>query len=313
MRITELGVYEIPAEEYHADCCPEPSLSKSVAKLLIDRSPRHAWWAHPRLNPDFERKTKAQFDIGSAAHALVLGDEQKFAIIDADSYRTKAAQEARDAAYASDRIPLLPDQYECVLAMERAFRAQIDAHQEARDAFTNGKPEQVLIWREGDVWCRARLDWLPSAGRIFDDYKTTAAAAHPDAWGSRTFFETGCDFQDAFYRRGIKKVLGIADPIFRFTVQETEPPHLLCVMQADPAVRAIAEKKVEAAIRLWGQCLKANRWPGYPAMTCHLELPAWRETQWLEREEREAAHGKETDLLATMLHWQAPDFRRAAE
>jgi hypothetical protein len=312
VKVSTPGVYNLSAADYHADPCPQPSLSKSIAKVLIDRSPRHAWWAHPRLNPDFETETATKFDLGTAAHALLLGDEARFEIIDADSYRGKAAQEARDAAYAAGRTPLLVDQYEQVVAMARAARVQLTAHEEAADAFTAGKPEQTLVWCEGDIWCRARLDWLPDRGRIFDDYKTTSAAAHPDAWGARTFFDTGCDFQDAFYRRGIRAVLGITDPVFRFVVQETEPPHALCVMQADPAVRTIADKKVEAAIALWSRCLKADRWPGYPSRTCHLELPIWRETRWLEREERDASRPG-ADLIASMIDWQAPARRSAAE
>ena len=43
-----LGVIEA---EYHADPAPEPSLSRSLAHTLLTRSPRHAWQAHPRLNP----------------------------------------------------------------------------------------------------------------------------------------------------------------------------------------------------------------------------------------------------------------------
>lgn len=43
-------IIRLPSAEYHADPAPEPSLSATLAKLLISRSPRHAWMASPRLN-----------------------------------------------------------------------------------------------------------------------------------------------------------------------------------------------------------------------------------------------------------------------
>ena len=45
----DAGIHDIPPREYHADPCPAPSLSRSIAKLLVERSPAHAYAAHPRL------------------------------------------------------------------------------------------------------------------------------------------------------------------------------------------------------------------------------------------------------------------------
>ena len=63
-RISEPGVYSLPDDAYHADPCPGPSLSSSVAKLMLDRSPLHAWHAHPRLNPNFEPRAGIEY-LGS--------------------------------------------------------------------------------------------------------------------------------------------------------------------------------------------------------------------------------------------------------
>jgi hypothetical protein len=67
------GIHDISAEAYHADPAPVPSLSSTLARLILNRSPRHAWTAHPRLNPDYEGKDSKTFDIGRAAHRAVLG------------------------------------------------------------------------------------------------------------------------------------------------------------------------------------------------------------------------------------------------
>lgn len=300
------GLYSLSAETYHADPCAVPSLSTSIAKLLVDRSPRHAWFAHPRLNPAHEREERDIFDLGSVAHSRMLGDPKPLAVIDAPDWRTKDAREARDAARAAGKLPILAANMERVDAMVTAVRAQLAGHAEASDAFTDGRPEQTLIWQERGVWCRARLDWLPAGGRVFDDFKSTSGAAHPDAWGARQFFDTGADLQAAFYRRGIRAVLGISDPVFRFVVAELDPPHALCVMQPGPDVLAIADRKVDVALDLWRHCLRHNRWPGYPSRTCHIELPTYRETAWLLREEREEAIGDREAMFRMLMDWQAP-------
>jgi len=237
-KITEAGVYAIDEAAYHADPCVAPSLSSSVAHILLERSPWHAWTAHPRLNPAFEPEDKTTFDLGRGAHAVMLGGPALIAVIDAPDWRTKDAKAARDAARAAGQTPILAHHMAEVDAMVRAGRSQIAAQsdQADSDAFMPvlGTPEQTLVWREGDSWCRARLDWKPNAGHIFHDYKTTGASAHPDAW-VRTAYGMGADLQAGFYRRGIRAVLKIEKPEFRFVVQENTPPYALCVIALTPA------------------------------------------------------------------------------
>lgn len=304
------GVHDIPAELYHQDPCPEPSLSSSIAKLLL-RSPRHGWLAHPRLNPNHEPVRKAAFDLGSAWHACLLNSDEPYRIIDAADYRTKAAQNARDKAYEEGRIPLLPHQFEQVQAMVREARRQLAAHRDAADAFLAGDPERTLIWREGDVWCRCRLDWLPDQGTRFDDAKSTTDAS-PDAW-QRRCFDLGFDIQAAFYLRGIRAVLGIPNPSFRFVVQEVDPPYALSVCALMPSAQEMADRKVAAAIELWRRCLKANSWPGYASRTAFLDPPVWTEKRWLEAESRaELAKQDGEDLFQQLIAWQSP-HEEAAE
>lgn len=256
------GVHLIGEERYHADPCVEPSLSASIATTLLTHSPKHAWQAHPRLNPDWQPTHDQRFDIGSAAHALVLGDEAKFEIVDADDYRTKEAKAARDEAYEGGRIPLLIAQWERVKSMHAAAVTQLTLHDDK--PFIQGKPEMALVWQEGSIWCRCLLDWLPhdpQEGQTFFDYKTTSASANPDVV-DRRLFGTGADIQAAFYLRGIKAVFGI-DATFAFVIQETEPPYALCVVDFDRETMDVAERKVERAIALWGECLATDRWPAY--------------------------------------------------
>ena len=41
----EPGIHNLSAEVYHADPCVKPSLSSSIANVLLQQSPLHAWMA----------------------------------------------------------------------------------------------------------------------------------------------------------------------------------------------------------------------------------------------------------------------------
>ena len=284
LRPTTKGIHDIPAAVYHADPCPEPSLSSSIAKLLCLSSARHAWYAHPRLNPAARPEEEERFDIGTAAHALLLEGEAAVEIIDAKDWRTNAAKDARDAARAAGKIPLLTNVWADVQAMVASARGQLERHLDGGDEmFAYGQPERTLIWQEdGNVWCRARLDWLRHAA--IDDYKTSASA-NPDAW-SLTLFSMGFDIQAAWYLRGLKAVTG-AEATFRFAVQETYPPYALSVVGLGPDALMLAEKKCLYALETWRECLRTGEWPGYPSRTCYASLPMAHEAWWLTKETRE--------------------------
>ena len=293
------GIYELTAEKYHADPCPTPSLSSSIARTLLASSPLHVWHDHPRLNPGHIREEEEKFDLGTAAHAYILQGESGCVIVEAKDWRTTGAKEARAAARATGRVAILAHRWQDVLKMAEAAARQLDNYEDSPQPFTNGKAEETLVWREGDVWCRARLDWLHADHRTVDDLKTTSASANPEAW-SRTLFGAGADIQAAFYLRGLRAVFGI-EGVFRFVVVENYAPYALSVIGLGPDALLLGEKKVLYAIEQWAWCLKSNRWPGYPTRTCWASLPAWEEARWVEREMQPVDDGRPIgDLLAGM-------------
>jgi PDDEXK-like domain of unknown function (DUF3799) len=280
------GIHSISAAVYHADPCPEPSLSASIATCLCLSSPAHARHAHPRLNPAVESEEAERFDIGTAAHALLLEGDAGVAVLDYPDWRTNAAKAARDQARTQGKTPLLRKIWTDVEAMVISARAQLARHRDGNRAmFTDGQSEQTLIWQEPDsgIWCRARLDWLRPDN--IDDYKTTNGSANPDDWTRTALFANGCDVQCAFYLRGLKVLTGF-DATFRFAVQETYPPYALSVITLAPSAMTLAEKKVLYAIEHWQRGLASGEWTGYTRRLCHAEVPAWHESWWLQKELR---------------------------
>ena len=293
VRVTEPGVYTMLAEDYHADPCPVASLSSGVARILVSQSPRHAWIAHPRLNPAHVSEERQAFDLGSASHALLLEGADRTEVINAPDYRTKAAQEARAAARRAGKHPVLRAQYHAVCTMAGIAQEAITGCTDlAGMTLADGDPERVLVWREGDAWCRARPDWISRDLRVQISYKTTATSANPTEF-ARQIEKMGYDLQDAFYLRGARANGAPNDAITLTLVQENAPPYACAWLGLDPVYMAMANGKASRAIELWQECTKRDRWPGYPERIHWITPPAYVLAKWEEREADIAAANEE--------------------
>lgn len=283
------GVFDIREDSYHADPCPEPSLSGSIIKVLANRSPRHAWACHPRLNPELERQHSATFDMGSAFHSLILGKGAELVPLDFADWRMKDAKTARDAYRAEGLIPLLREQYDRATAMAAAVGAQVRLWEELALAMQAGAPERSYIWQEetpfGPIYCRCLVDWTASHGNLHPDWKTTQQGAGPDEWGAKTVWNLDGHIQAAWNARALRSA-GLTQPEIFFAVAETEFPHALACMKPTPAAIAMADRDIQRAIVTWAWCLKNNRWPGYRNEMAWIDPPPWKEKGFLEREER---------------------------
>lgn len=273
--ITMPGVYNLTSEEYHADPVPERlggSLSASGAKKLLPPN-------CPAIF-DYERHhgraPKTAFDFGHAAHELVLGVGAGLVAVDATDWRTKAAKEAKEAAYADGKVPLLAADVQVVEAMAEA----IQAHPIAAALLNpeNGKPEQALLRQDEQegVWLRSMLDWLPNSGvgrMIVPDYKTCVSAA------PERFRKAAADFgyhQQAAWYVGMVLALGLAeDAAFVFVCQEKTPPYLVSVFEPDAQALRVGRAMNREAIDIYAECESSGVWPGYSQEVELLSLPPW--------------------------------------
>jgi hypothetical protein len=273
----------IPEDEYHADA----ALSSGIAKLLIDRSPAHAWTAHPTLNPAWQPEVEDKFDIGTSAHRLLLEGDDCIVEGDYKDWRSGEAKAFREDVRALGQVPLLIPQANRVREMVEKARMQMDELYNDLYLFVGGKPEQALWWEDDHgVMCRARIDWLHDDTYAVDDYKTTSASSDPAKW-ERTMYGMGADVQVAFYLRGLRKTYGLPkdDLEWRFVVQESYPPYALSVVTLAPSAMAVANDKVQKAIDLWALCLEKDFWPAYPTRVASIEIPTWEELRWLDKQQ----------------------------
>lgn len=262
------GYHRMSADKYHADPCIVPSLSSSIAQILLSESPRKAWFSHPRLNPAFAAKEDAKFDIGTAAHAMLLEGVNVIEMCDFDDWRTKDAKAQRDAARAAGKIPLLRRHRDDVVAMVAAAESFIQ-HSEIADYWKDGDSELVGICEEKGVWLRVRLDRISASRRFIGDYKSTTDAT-PEPF-SRQIVRMGYHIQEAFYRRVVRN-LGSVGPRFVFVAQSCEPPYECSLHGCDPALQEIADAEVQRAIDLWRECSSTKNWPSHGGRI-HWALP----------------------------------------
>lgn len=257
----------LPDHEYHAD---HGSLSASGAKLLAHRTPLEFWWAqtHPPVR-------KREFDLGHAAHRLILGKGAEIEELEFPNYNTKLSREKRDAAYDANRIPLLSKQHEQVKAMaERALKHPLGAA-----LFSEGGIAERSGWwfdEQAGIWCRVRPDWMIE----FDDVLyivdvKTCADADPAVFAKAAirfrYFQ-----QQPFYVNGVRILTGTAKRIvFLLFAVSTTPPYLITTHYCTEAAEAEGERANRKAMRIFARCMQTGHWPEYPIDPYPIGLSKW--------------------------------------
>ncbi len=281
--ITEPGVYaEVTPEDYLRDPVVGGSVTSSVLRMM---TPPEFTPAHARHYLDHGREPKGYYDVGSAYHTRVLGRGGKIITVDAYDWKTKAAREVRDAAYAAGDIPLLAREVPVVDAMYAATMAHPDCSRLfAPGTFT---PELVIVWRDEPtgLMCRAMIDAVPDydAHMLMIDLKTKAGHADPGSV-STSMAKYSYHQQLAFYRSGVL-ARGLAETVTPvLVVCGKDAPHVpLCRPVEEDAIR-MGEVCNRKALDLYATCLASGQWPGYddpdsPERT-PLGLPGWKRYQY---------------------------------
>jgi hypothetical protein len=271
-------ILDVTDREYHADPCATPSLNQSTARRLITQSPAHAYLYHPRLGGQADEQTASK-DNGSLYHAILLGGESMIELIAADDFRTKAAREARDAAKAGGKVPLLVKDHADVMKAVEAIRARFVL----LGVSLEGDHETAIDWCEdsafGPVMCRGKLDVL--ALPTITDIKSCRTAAPRSC--ENHIVEYGYDIQRAAYVSAVEKLRPelVGRVGFDLIFFETEAPYAVTPGPMSGELRELGARKWRRAIDLWGKCLRSNDWPGYVTGPVTFQAPAWAMAQEL--------------------------------
>ena len=268
--------YGYPEDKYRSDPCEVPSLSQSIAKILVSQSERHASDAHPRLGGKPFRTTHAM-DVGTICHALMLGKPlPEVELIPFDEYRTKEAKTLRDAAIAAGKIPLKNKEYGEQGSIVEAAKIIKQKLNDIGISFNPEHCEVAMFWSKNGCQCKARLDnveWIRGYDLKFTE------CAHPD-FIDRQVKSLGYDIQNAAYTEAIDELesnesTGSAE--FTLLFCETSEPYCVTPARLSPEAAMIGKLKWQYAQTRWVECLATNVWREYlhPGATHIVQASQW--------------------------------------
>lgn len=285
------GIHQLTMQEY----LQLPALSSGVAHKCLSANPFEAWFDSP-WNPERVDKPNDASDAGTCSHAVLLeGSHAKICVIKPEDYPSKptkanpegnvptgwtndAIRGARDAARSNGLIPVLPWDMVEVNAMVGVAQKYV-ADSDIAGIFEDGKSEQTIIWQEGDVWCKARPDWLGE--RFMLHFKTTKNSVNPWAF-SRLAANSGYDFAMMFYLRGLNAVLPDNECAHYILAQSQNAPYSCKLFDLTTRRADVIESQVERAINAWALCQAAGVWPRYNGSAHSIDLAAWEMERALE-------------------------------
>lgn len=256
-----------PGREYHAETATPLRLDGPVSKSLLwdfHQSPyKWRWGKH-------ERTSSAAMDLGSLVHALCFTPKsipEDFAISEFDSFRTKAAQEWRDAqvgkiVVTQETVDKASEMMECIMTSEELF-------------FLGEKDYEVAAYALiGGTLVKGMIDIAPRNGNILADLKTTSSITSLDAL-TRLIVNRGYHWQAALYLDLWNAATGESRDEFQFLFIETEAPYETAWVRLSPELINAGRTGYMNAIALWQNCLAKNIWPRTIDGVATIELPKW--------------------------------------
>lgn len=258
------GVWDMPIERYHEQCCDGPSISSSGLRTIWSESPAH-YWCHSPMNPErVEPEDKPQFVLGRLAHRLLLegraGFDEEY-VVRPDQWsdwRTKDAKMWREAMMAEGKTVITQNDLDVVTGIARSLAA----HPMVKAGILDGDVERSLIYRcpETGVWLKSRPDVIPNHSGDLADLKTCQSVATDALQKSMAGF--GYQMQAALAGDALKATTGVEMTSFAFIWVEKAPPFCVRVTTMTPEDLLRGQMQNRAAARLFAECIRTGRWPG---------------------------------------------------
>jgi PDDEXK-like domain of unknown function (DUF3799) len=209
-QITTPGIYRgIPLADYHRpDLCVEVSVSSSMLRTIINKSPKHAFdksLLNPAYSPDDEQNEA--LSKGRFVHSAVAGEAfendcvLRPPVIGGVPYNgnRKEWREWKAEQIAAGKYILTPEMAEAAKGMIIAL-GQFPLVQQGT---MNGAPERSMIWRDPrGFWWKARPDQISNDSGDYVDLKTTRSVLYRDA--QRSIIDYGYHQQGALVLEGAR-------------------------------------------------------------------------------------------------------------
>jgi len=251
-------------DAYHGQPCDGPSVSSSGLRTIWAQSPAH-YYLNSSLNPHREeQEQKKHFNIGRAAHHLLLqgreGFEEQYAIRPErfSDFRTNAAKEWRDDMIARGMTILTDDQLYDISGMAKSLAR----NPLVKAGILDGEVERSLIFKDPEtgVWLKSRPDCIPNASGDVADLKTTTSVATNSL--QRTIEDYDYAMQGGLVSMAFNQVLGIALETFTLVFVEKTAPWCVRVVTLTPEDMLRGTMQIAAATKIFAACSETGEWPG---------------------------------------------------
>jgi len=205
---------------------------------------------------------KRAYDAGTLAHALILEGSLDHLVtrIEADSYRTKAAREAKEEAYAAGLIPVNDTEAETLLGPVERMADSVMSHPLASSLLTDFEPEVSAFWEQGGVPLKARFDAYRAAHGQIVDLKTARSARPSDV--RKAISDLGYYIQAGQYLNGATQLTGFT-PEWKFVFVQNTEPYTVSVASLDEEALRQAQARISIGIRRYQEAQSSGNWPGY--------------------------------------------------
>lgn len=314
-KISLPGVYDIPIEIYHSQCCVGPSISSSGLRRIIESPAK--FWMYSDLNPNrvIEPETSALI-VGRAAHHLFLGEPGFFDhfVIQPETYYDKTSGEDKKWTYAAKVCKawreevqaggvsiLTAADFEMIKGMAGVLPWQVgmpncglkNTKLVVEAGLLTGEVEKSMVWKQGNVWIKSRPDTIPQDKNDIADLKTSAGV--DDRTVSTSLFERGYFMQAALAGMGMQTTLNRQMEGFHLVYVDKSAPYEVSVRTLVEEDLILGERLIQMALATFERCLETGIWPGKTADEQDgqkLSLPQWgrdRLNRRLERFDQEFA------------------------
>lgn len=251
--------------EYHST----PALSKSDLDLIA-KSPLHY-----KLSKEEKPDQTAAMLLGSVTHKLTLEPEtfaNEYIVAPDVDKRTKDGK-AKWSEFLNE-VGNLTVIDSAMYEQAKRIADAVMKHPVAAKLLQGGQAETSYFWKNGDIECKCRPDYLRTDIKTAIDLKTTQCSS-PDE-----FVKSAYNFryyvQAAWYTDGLK-ACGIDIDNFIFIAVESKPPYPVVVYVADELMLKLGRTEAADNLETYRKCLASGEWFGYEEKpkVHSLSLPDW--------------------------------------
>lgn len=262
-------------------------LSPTIAKVLLEKSPAHAWQAHRLLGGGVKKSSRAMDRGKLIEHVLGLGSDPgegraDIVTFEASSWQTKAAKEFKEAALANNQTPILLEDWTEAEAMAPTIKAKLAA----KGISLEGETQVRLEWDSKDpdnpaskgVPCSGVLDLLQeSHGELIVSDLKVCSDASPK-FLQRQVVNMGWDLQAAAYIEALTTLRPDYAGRITFRLLAVEPfaPFAVSPIEFSGSLRELGARKWTRAVMQWGLCMAVNKFPDYSSGIVRLEPTNWQ-------------------------------------